>query len=125
MEAPKEKQKIMIVDDLKFITHSMSIFLKEFYEVETFNEPKKAIAHYKLNRPYHALIIDMQMPLLSGHELIKQVKDVDPHQPCIIMTGYTQKENIQQAMSAGNLIRIIKKPFDLNDVLKTLQSIGK
>lgn len=125
MEPTKDKLKIMIVDDLKLITSSMSLFLQDFYSVTALNDPIQALEIYKSQHPFHVVIVDMQMPQLSGAEFIKQIKTINQDQACIIMTGYTQKENIEQALQAGTLIRIFKKPFDLNDVLKTVQEIGK
>lgn len=123
MDNSKSKLKVMIIDDLKYITNSMSLFLQDYYTVIPFNDPKKAIAFYTANPNFHVLIIDMQMPVMPGNEFIKRVKEINPSQACIVITGFTQKENIELALQAGSLIRIIKKPFDLLDVLKTIKDI--
>jgi DNA-binding NtrC family response regulator len=51
------------------------------------------------------------MPGLSGLELIRQVHDVAPDLPCIVVTGYGSAEQSVEALRAG-AFWYLEKPFD-------------
>ena len=47
------------------------------YEVDTFNEPKKALSKFKPNH-YDLVILDIKMPEMDGFELHKIIKEYFP-----------------------------------------------
>ena len=72
-------ERIMIVDDESDITVFCKISLEYYgYEVDTFNEPKKALSKFKPNY-YDLVILDIKMPEMNGFELHKWIKEIDPN----------------------------------------------
>jgi DNA-binding NtrC family response regulator len=70
-------------------------------------EALRAVAEH----PIDLVLADVQMPGLSGLELIRQVHDVAPDLPCIVVTGYGSAEQSVEALRAG-AFWYLEKPFD-------------
>lgn len=71
------------------------------------------------------VIIDIQMPEMSGLEVIKAVRDkLGDNVTFIILSGYSEFSYAQQAMSYG-AVEYLLKPTDDDELFKTLQRVGK
>ena len=80
-------ERIMIVDDESDITVFCKISLEYYgYEVDTFNEPKKALSKFKPNY-YDLVILDIKMPEMNGFELHKRIKEIDPNVKACFLTA--------------------------------------
>ena len=51
------------------------------------------------------------MPGINGLELVRQVHDINPDLPCIVITGFGSPENSVEALRAG-AYWYLEKPFD-------------
>ena len=70
--------------------------------------------------PLDLVLCDVRMPGISGLELVRQIHDVDPDLPCIVMTGYDSVEHSVEALRAG-AFWYLKKPFEGSlDVVRRL-----
>ena len=67
------------------------------------------------------VLCDIQMPGINGLELVRQIGEVEPDLPCIVMTGYNTPENSIEALQAG-AYWYLEKPFehDRLDVIRRL-----
>ena len=61
------------------------------------------------------------MPGINGLELVRQVHDINPDLPCIVITGFGSPENSVEALRAG-AYWYLEKPFDQGnlDVIRRL-----
>jgi DNA-binding response OmpR family regulator len=66
---------------------------------------------------YHLLITDINMPGLSGLELLELAKAHDPHLQVIVVTGGATLENAIEALNKG-AFGYLTKPFDHISVLE-------
>ena len=57
------------------------------------------------------VLCDVQMPGINGLELVRQLKEIEPDLPCIIMTGYNTPEKSVEALQAG-AFWYLEKPFE-------------
>lgn len=57
------------------------------------------------------VLCDIQMPGINGLELVRQVGEIEPDLPCIVMTGYNTPENSVEALKAG-AFWYLEKPFE-------------
>jgi DNA-binding NtrC family response regulator len=62
-------------------------------------------------QPVDLVLSDIQMPGINGLELIRQIHDVAPDLPCIVITGYGSAEQSVEALRAG-AFWYLEKPFD-------------
>ncbi len=61
------------------------------------------------------VITDMKLPGKSGLELLKQVREIDPDIPVIVITAFATVKNAVEAMKAG-AIDYITKPFTVEEI---------
>jgi two-component system NtrC family response regulator len=64
------------------------------------------------------VLTDMKMPVMDGIELLKQIKEKNPHLPVVMMTAYGTVEKAVEAMQLG-AFNFIQKPFQ-NETLKQM-----
>jgi DNA-binding NtrC family response regulator len=72
-------------------------------------------------QPIDLVLCDVKMPGIGGLELVRQIRDVQPELPCIVVTGYGSPENSVEALKAG-AFWYLEKPLESaqHDVLKRL-----
>ncbi len=120
-------KRILIVDDEETLTFSMYqsfIMEKGDYEVITAGSGEEALE--KLNgKKFHFAIVDIYLPGMNGFELIKKIKERDPHTIVMVITAYGSSEKKKEAMDSGALY-FFEKPFNIREikgiVLKALSS---
>ena len=72
-----DRLKVLLVDDEADIIHVMKKGLEKYgYVVDSFIDPRKALSHFKPNT-YHAIVLDVRMPGISGFYLAKQIWALD------------------------------------------------
>ena len=57
------------------------------------------------------VLVDVRMPGINGLELIRQIQEVEPDLPCIVITGYASPESSVEALRAG-AYWYLEKPFE-------------
>ena len=67
------------------------------------------------------VLCDVRMPGISGLELVRQIREIHPDVPCIVITGYGGPEQSVEALRAG-AYWYLEKPFDQGslDVIRRL-----
>ncbi|MFC1555308.1 sigma-54-dependent transcriptional regulator, partial [candidate division KSB1 bacterium] len=107
--------KILIIDDDSL----MRDFLEETIsrmniEVKTAANGEEGIEYFKQSE-FDMVISDIRMPDLSGIEVLKHVKAVDPDMTVIMMTAYGTIDNAVEAMKEG-AFDYITKPFSADAI---------
>jgi two-component system, OmpR family, response regulator ChvI len=70
-------RKILLVDDEADIVSTFKMILEmNNFEVEGYTNPLSALANFKPNE-FGLLILDIRMPVMSGFELFKRIRDID------------------------------------------------
>ncbi len=90
------------------------------YRVNAFESGSVALANFKrtaLEERPALIITDVRMPGINGFELLKQIKNISPQTPIIVMTAYTDLDTTVQAFQEG-AFEYLPKPFDIDDALK-------
>ncbi|MDE1465808.1 sigma-54-dependent transcriptional regulator [Spartinivicinus poritis] len=112
--------KVLLVDDDHEICQMLSVLLGAHgYEtVEVYD------GHTALNFIQHnwldAVLVDVQIPNMSGIELLKQVLYEKPDLPVIMMTGYAGVADAVAVMKAGAIDYIVK-PFRHEHVIRAIR----
>lgn len=104
----KRKNAILVVDDDKSITTSVSALLElEGYEVDIAESGKEAIE--KSNGKFFDLaLVDVRLPDMLGTELLNAMKETTPKMAKIILTGYPSMQNAITAVNEGADAFILK-----------------
>ena len=94
--------KILIVDDEPYIRRFLSTLLShKGYNVTLAEDGQKGLDSFLQERP-HVIVLDLQMPGMDGLTVLKQVRNLNPLQPVIILTCGTTEETEQQVRALGS-----------------------
>src|SRR3989337_939333 len=109
------KEKILIVDDEKSIRDFLEIMLKkEGYKVASASSGEEALKVVnQIN--YDLVISDIRMKGMSGVELLKNIKEINPETVVLVVTAYASVDTAIDAMKAG-AYDYIAKPFKIEEV---------
>lgn len=112
----KEKTPtLVIIDDEEGFRETLSdIFSEVPYFVNSFGEGKRAIAAMELSPP-QIVITDMFLPDLSGIEILKATKEINPDAAVILITGHASLESAVAAMNQGANAYILK-PVNIEEL---------
>lgn len=109
------KPRILVVDDEESIREFLEIMLKkEGYEVSIAEDGAKA-KEVLMKKSFDMVISDLQMPNVTGLELLKFVKDSFPDLTFMMITAFGTTENAVEAMKLG-AYDYITKPFKIDEV---------
>jgi two-component system response regulator PilR (NtrC family) len=109
------KARILVVDDEESIREFLDIMLKkEGFEVTLAEDGKRALELLK-KKSFNMIISDLQMPNMTGIELLKQSKDVAPDTVFMMITAFGTTETAVEAMKLG-AYDYITKPFKIDEV---------
>ncbi|MEM7227931.1 MAG: sigma-54 dependent transcriptional regulator [Planctomycetota bacterium] len=107
--------RILIVDDKEMMRDSVATTLaRRSYAVTTAMSGEVALQKLA-QRQYDVVITDLQMPSMTGIELVEAIQRIDESIPVIVMTAYGTIETAVEAMKRG-AFDYITKPFT-GDVL--------
>jgi len=112
--------KILVIDDDESIRETLSNFLKrEKYEVLSAGDAISGKEVIKKHLP-DLIISDIKMPGMTGLELLKEVKDVNPNIHFILMTAYDEMQTTVEAMQKG-AYDYIEKPLEIDKLKLTIE----
>ncbi len=117
MRKNKLKTSILIVDDdldiRKLLTYLCENLCDHIFEAESGEDAIKIIREENIQ----LVLSDIKMKEVSGVDLLKQIKEVDPLIPVILISGYADVKVSRLAMRCG-AYDIIDKPFIEETVIK-------
>jgi len=111
---------ILVIDDDTDIKESTQVMLmNEGYKVEVACNGEIGLESYEKNHP-DMTFLDIKMPGIDGFETFAKIKEKDHKSKVVLITGFvTDEEKLAEAKKNG-LTDIIKKPFYLTDLLKSI-----
>ena len=110
--------RILIVDDEKNLLEVLSIMLaQEGYNVTTSTGGKEVFEILE-NNEFDMVITDIKMPIISGLDVLRFVKESSPDTVVIMITAFASHETAVETMKAG-AYDYITKPFN-NDRIKLI-----
>jgi len=113
----------MIADDsdaIRMVLRDM-VSLGEHELVGEAKDGAEAVEKFNTFKP-DVLLLDLTMPKKDGLTVLKEIKGTNPDAKIIVLSGADSKEMINQCLEAG-AISFIPKPFDFDQVIKTLEEI--
>ena len=124
----KPLAKLLIVDDDSDIVQVLKMgLLKNGFAVEAFTNPQEALQSFKSDAESYCLVLsDMRMPLLSGIQLSKKVKEINPNVKVILMTAFEiRNEEFSKVFPSTQVDGFVQKPIGIKDLTdKILGLIG-
>lgn len=111
---------LLWVDDEIELLKAHIIFLeKKGYEVVTVSNGSDAIDQCS-QQTFDLVLLDEQMPGLSGLETLQRIKEIQPATP-IVMVTKSEEENIMDQAIGAKIADYLIKPVNPNQILLTLK----
>lgn len=97
-----DKCTLLVVDDDAFVSEMLADILSgEGYQVETAAHGREALAKLEEQPEISLVISDMNMPEMSGLELIEAIRERESEVPIIILTGNSEVSVAISALNKG------------------------
>jgi two-component system response regulator AtoC len=106
---------VLIVDDERTLGRAIKAFLDASgYEAELVQSAEQALELLERLRP-DVVFTDVQLPGLSGIELLRRIREFDPSIAVVVMTAFGTIEGAVEAVKLG-AFDYVKKPLDLEEL---------
>jgi len=115
------KAHVLVVDDEELYRRALERILSRMgLTVSMARDASEALAVVS-GQSVDLVLCDVRMPGINGIELVRQLKDLEPDVPSIVITGYGSAEHSVEALRAG-AFWYLEKPFDQShlDVVRRL-----
>jgi HD-like signal output (HDOD) protein len=117
------ENSILFVDDEPAILRALyRLFREKDYTIYIAESGQAALAILE-KHPVDLIISDMRMPKMSGHELLKTVKEKYPLTMRIILSGYSQEQDVVRSLLDGSSKMYLMKPWENETLLKIVENI--
>jgi putative two-component system response regulator len=115
----ERRANVLIVDDELGPRESLGMILKPSFNIYSSEDGREALQIIKKTN-IDVVTLDLKMPVMSGEEVLKLIKDYDPTIEVVIITGYGTLKSAVEAIKY-NVFDYILKPFNVSDILATVK----
>jgi len=123
-----EKIRVVIVEDLEEVIEGLSAFIKKdnaLQLVAAFRTAEAAALELPILKP-DLVVIDINLPGMTGIECVRQVKKLVPEIQFMMFTVYENNDQVFDALKAGASGYLLKKtaPLQIIESIKELHAGG-
>ena len=101
-----ERLRVLIVDDNRFMRSLIATILHAF-QIKNVVEAEDAMSAFQILRSFSAdlIVTDLHMPMIDGIEFVRLLRTAqdskNPHVPIVMLTGFSDVQNVVTARDAG------------------------
>ncbi len=107
-------RKILVVDDESSVQNSLRMIFKNEYQVIIAGNAGEAVVKFKSEDP-DLVFLDIIMPGKDGIDILREIREVQPFTPVIMLTATRTVRTAVEAMKLG-AYDYISKPFDVEEL---------
>jgi CheY-like chemotaxis protein len=109
--------RILVIDDEESVRDILSRMLKvKGHWVVVASDGEEGIERFK-NEAFDLVFTDLGMPKMSGWEVGKTIKEMNPQVPVVMITGWGMELN-REKMSESGIDLVVSKPFQFDQVVE-------
>ncbi|NQU56051.1 MAG: sigma-54-dependent Fis family transcriptional regulator [Rhodospirillales bacterium] len=107
--------RILVIDDEQASCRTLKLHFEDRgFQVETAGDAEEGLAFIK-SQPFDLVISDIRMPGRDGLSLLKEVRELLPELPFIMITAFQDLDSTVAAMRGG-AVDYVPKPIDLEEL---------
>lgn len=114
---------LLLEDDLLFGETLTDLLEDEGYDV-THSPNGQSALDATFEHKFDAYLLDINVPLIDGVSLLKELRDADDNTPAIFLTSHKDKEMLSRGFLSG-CDDYLTKPFDNDELLLRLKALLK
>jgi DNA-binding response OmpR family regulator len=121
IESTPRRRVLLAEDDLSMRRMLVQALQRDGFEVTSVDNGAKLLERIQEAwlepddaRPYDLVITDVHMPALSGLDVLRELRTVDPSTPVLVISAFSDQEMIETVDDLDGVV--LDKPFDLVDL---------
>lgn len=112
----EQREKILVVEDDRNVADALRIIMEDNgYETVLAMNAHQGLEQSRLRR-FDLVITDVQLPDMSGLDVLTTLRKEAPARPVIIITAHSSVEIITEAKTRG-AFHVLPKPFQPSEIL--------
>ncbi len=111
-----EMRTVLFVDDDEIVLQSLERGLLDESYNKLFAKNLQEALEVIQQEEVHVLVADMCMPEMTGLELLRTVRKEHPDIIGMVLTGYEQDTELQNAVDQGEIFWLVSKPWKFGGV---------
>jgi PAS domain S-box-containing protein len=114
-------ERVLVVDDEEHVGEVIGGMLSDLgYRVTIARSGNEALAMLKRRRNLDVVVLDMNMPVMSGKESFSKIKEIRPDICVVVSTGYTNG-SLDASPLRDTADGFLQKPYQLEELSKTMR----
>jgi two-component system response regulator AtoC len=113
-------KSILVIDDNRLIRQTFKSHLtSEGFDVTVASDGREGVEQFQKVQP-DLVILDINLPIIDGIEVLKQIREIDPNAYVIMITAFDDMKTTVTAMKLG-AFEYICKPIDYDELLLSIR----
>lgn len=112
--------KVLLVDDEQNVLNALRRELREYFEIETFDNPLMALEHCR-HEQFDLVVADYKMPEMNGIEFLKKFGELQPDASRIVLSGEADIDALIRTINETHIYRFLAKPWEKAELLSSIQ----
>ncbi|MBX6419494.1 MAG: response regulator [Nevskia sp.] len=113
------KPRVLFVDDEPRVLTSLRMLFRGQYEIHCAQGGAQALELLR-RQPVDVIVSDQRMPGMTGIELLRAARELNPAAMRILLTGYSDLNAIIGSINEGEIFRFVAKPWSNEDLTATV-----
>jgi len=116
---------ILLLEDDELFSLSLIDYLEEFGEFNiTHVNNSQELLNLTFENRYDLYLLDINLPDISGLDLLKELRTSCDETPAIFLTSYKDKETLKDGFQSG-ADDFLTKPFDMDELVLRINALIK
>lgn len=116
----KRQGKILLVEDESLLRRLIAQFLRgEGYEIVEAGDGREGVERFSSGKPFDLVLLDLNLPIMSGVDVCRRIKLQRPEQPIIICSAAILDGHIA-ALAAMKVDQFLSKPYHPAELLNRI-----
>lgn len=105
--------KVVLADDNESALNSMAKILENYKEIEIVGKAKdgEEELQYIIEKQPDIIVTDIEMPLMTGIDVIEKIQDMEKRPKVIVVSGATSSF-VQSKLASLKIYQVFRKPVD-------------
>lgn len=116
--------RVLLIEDSELLQRSVGIALRKAgYAVDVAGDGEDGLFH-ALGKPYDVIVLDLMLPKLDGHGVLRRLRDAGRDVHILILTAKDSVEDRVHGLMSGSDDYLVK-PFALDELLARVATLAR
>lgn len=119
---PRGRRILVVDDDKAMLGLYEDLFSFAQNDITVCQSGREALDKVR-RETFDIVLADLAMPVVSGFEIARAVKTVNPHTPVVLVTAFSNEE-LERTYKDRGFDALVTKPFEVKELLRTLAELS-